>query len=89
MYLCICQAVTVAEVRKLAEAGVRDFDELVARFSLGHDDNCGTCLVVLENLLNEIRPVVTKENQDTCGTGCRQSPRRLACAGATTQGGIE
>ena len=89
MYLCICQAVTMAEVRKLAEAGVHDFDELVSRFSLGHGDNCGTCLGVLEDLLGEIRPVVTRENQETCGTECRQSPQRLACAGATAQGGIE
>lgn len=89
MYLCICQAVTVAEVRKLAEAGVRDFDEIVARFSLGHDDNCGTCLMVLEDLLGEIRPVVTSGNQEPCGTECGQSPQRLACAGATAQGGIE
>ena len=89
MYLCICQAVTVAEVRKLAEAGVRNFDELAARFSLGHDDNCGTCLTVLENLLLEIPAAPAAANQETSGTGCRQSPQGLACAGTITQEGME
>ena len=56
MYLCICKAVTVSEVREVAEAGVRDFDELAERFSLGDEDNCGTCLSVLEDLLLEIGP---------------------------------
>lgn len=88
MYLCICQAVTVAEVREVAEAGIRDFDELVARFSLGDEDNCGTCLGMLEGLIEESRPVMTGSGQQT-GTGCQQSPRRLACAGETNQGGIE
>ena len=56
VYLCICQAVTLAEVRQAAEAGLHDFDELVARFSLGDDDSCGTCLTVLEDLLVETAP---------------------------------
>lgn len=89
MYLCICQAVTVVEVRKLIEAGIRDFDELVDRFSLGGDDNCGTCHTVLENLLVETHPVLRTSGQETCGTGCQQSPQRLACAGTATQGGME
>ena len=89
MYLCICQAVTVSEVREVAESGVRGFDELVDRFSLGGDDNCGACLTVLENLLMETRPVLKGASQDTCGTGCQRSPQRLACAGTTTQGGTE
>ena len=89
MYLCICHAVTVAEVRQAAEAGLRDFDELVTRFSLGDDDSCGTCLSVLESLLMETRPVGSGANQENCGTGCQQSPQRLACAGTTTQGGME
>ena len=89
MFLCICHAVTVAEVRQAAEAGLRDFDELVARFSLGDDDSCGTCLTVLEELLVETDPAATASTQNTAGAECRPSPQRLACAGANTQGGIE
>lgn len=65
MYLCICQAVTVSEVREVAEAGVRDFDELADRFSLGGGDNCGACLAVLEDLLLEIGPPA----EGACGGG--------------------
>ncbi len=89
MYLCICHAVTLAEVRRAAEAGLRDFDELVARFSLGDDDSCGTCLTVLEELLMEADPAGAGSTQKAGGTGCQRSPQRLACAGAATQGGIE
>lgn len=89
MFLCICHAVTIAEVRQATEAGLRDFDELVARYSLGDDDSCGTCLSMLEDLLKETAPACTGSIQQTGGTGCQRSPQRLACAGATTQGGIE
>lgn len=89
MYLCICHAVTVAEVRQAAEAGLRDFDALVARYSLGDDDSCGTCLTVLEDLLAETGPAEAGSTQNAVGTRCQRSPQRLACAGTTTQGGIE
>ena len=89
MFLCICHAVTVTEVRQAAEAGLRDFDELVARFSLGDGDSCGTRLAVLEDLLVETEPAAAASTQKTAGAECRPSPQRLACAGVNTQGGIE
>ena len=89
MYLCICHAVTVAEVRQAAEAGLRDFDALVARYSLGDDDSCGTCLTILDELLKETASGCAESTQQTTGTGCQSTPQGLACAGATTQGGIE
>ena len=89
MYLCICHAVTVAEVRQAAEAGLRDFDALVARYSLGDDDSCGTCLTILEELLNETAPACAESTQQIAGTRCQSTSQGLACAGTTTQGGIE
>ena len=89
MYGCICQAVTVSEVREVTEAGTRDFDEVVDRFSLGGEDSCGACLVVLERLLAEIVPVELGSTRKECVTDCHQCPLRVACARGLMQGGIE
>lgn len=89
MYLCICHAVTVAEVRQAAEAGPCDFDELVTRFSLGDDDSCGTCLSVLEDLLVEIAPGPAGSPQGASAAVCQRSGQQVACAGATAPEGTE
>ncbi len=89
MYVCICHAVTVSEVRRVTEAGVRDFDEVVERFSLAGEGNCGACLVVLEQLLAEIAPVELGAGRKDCASDCNQCPLRAACGRGLMQGGIE
>ncbi len=83
MYLCICQAVTVSEVRRFAgETGSRDFDAIVDRFSLGDADSCGACLDVLKELLLEDGPAEG-------AAGCHRPPEGVACRVATAHGRTE
>ena len=82
VYLCICQAVTVSEVKRLAEAGAVGFDELVARFSLGEPDSCGACLDVLRELLLEIAP-------SGAAAGCHRASEGVAFKGAPAHRGSE
>ena len=41
MYICLCNAVTVHDIRREAADGVRSFNELQAR--TGCSDCCGCC----------------------------------------------
>ena len=51
MYVCICNAITDKQIRKAAEAGVRDLWEL--QRELGVASNCGACKEMAVQILRE------------------------------------
>ena len=53
MYVCVCNAITDKQIRKAAEAGVRDLWALQAE--LGVASNCGSCKEVASEILAEYR----------------------------------
>jgi bacterioferritin-associated ferredoxin len=55
MYVCICNGVTVHDIRQAVEAGCRSVPELTMRTGAGA--NCGSCLEHAAQLLDEARAV--------------------------------
>ena len=53
MYVCICNAITDKQIRKAAEAGVRDLWDL--QRELGVASGCGSCKEVASEILREVR----------------------------------
>jgi len=53
MYVCICNAITDKQIRKAAEAGVRDLWAL--QRELGVASGCGSCKEVASEILREER----------------------------------
>ena len=51
MYVCICNAITEKQIRKAAEAGVRDLWGL--QRELGVATNCGACKEMAADILRE------------------------------------
>ncbi|MBX3388307.1 MAG: (2Fe-2S)-binding protein [Phycisphaeraceae bacterium] len=63
---CICHDVTFAELKRLAENGVRDLDELSKRTGCG--TGCGMCIpyirVMLATGITDL-PVLTSQQADS------------------------
>ena len=53
MYVCICKAITDADIREAAETGVADVEHLTE--TLGVGGGCGTCLEVAESIIAACR----------------------------------
>ncbi|MYE52386.1 MAG: bacterioferritin [Gammaproteobacteria bacterium] len=53
MYVCICKAITDADIREAAESGVADVEHLTE--TLGVGGGCGTCLEVAESIIDACR----------------------------------
>lgn len=51
MYVCVCNGVTEAAVKRAAAAGIRSLDELAAATGCG--SGCGCCREMAEQLLDE------------------------------------
>jgi bacterioferritin-associated ferredoxin len=51
MYVCICNAVTVSEVRCVIEGGARTVEAVTAACRAGGD--CGSCTHRIEQLLDQ------------------------------------
>ena len=49
MYICLCQAITDADIRQAADEGVADANQLIE--TLGVGTNCGTCLEAAQSIL--------------------------------------
>jgi len=49
MYVCLCRAVTDADIRQAADAGVADVNQLVE--TLGVGANCGACLEAAQSIM--------------------------------------
>jgi bacterioferritin-associated ferredoxin len=54
MYVCICNAVTVSEVRGVIEGGARTVEAVTAACRAGGD--CGSCTRRIERMLQEAAP---------------------------------
>jgi bacterioferritin-associated ferredoxin len=54
MYVCICNAVTVSEVRCVIEGGARTVEAVTAACRAGGD--CGSCTRRIERMLQEAAP---------------------------------
>lgn len=55
MYVCICNGVTDRDIRQAAQAGCRTTAELTVRTGAG--GNCGSCLEMATQLLEEAHGV--------------------------------
>ena len=53
MYVCICKAITDADIREAAESGVADVEHLTERLGVG--GGCGTCLETAEEIIDACR----------------------------------
>ena len=53
MYVCICKAITDADIREAAETGVANVAQLTE--SLGVGGGCGTCLEMAEAIIDTCR----------------------------------
>ena len=53
MYVCICNGVTDADIRRVADEGCRDLHELTMRTGCG--GNCGSCRELAAEILRESR----------------------------------
>jgi bacterioferritin-associated ferredoxin len=53
MYVCICNGVTDADIRRVADEGCRDVHELTMRTGCG--SNCGSCRELAAEILLESR----------------------------------
>ena len=53
MILCVCNAITEDELKLLARGGARTPDEAYAL--LGHEPQCGSCLVYAQQMIDEER----------------------------------
>jgi bacterioferritin-associated ferredoxin len=53
MYVCICNGITDKQIRRAAEAGVRDIRQLQA--TLGVASGCGSCKEHATEILGEYR----------------------------------
>ena len=51
VYVCVCQAVREAEVRRAVAAGVDDVEQLGEQLGVGL--SCGTCREVAQALIDE------------------------------------
>lgn len=56
MYVCVCNAVTESDIRREAEAGVRDFDRLQEH--TGCATSCGCCEPEARKALREAVRIV-------------------------------
>ena len=54
MIVCVCNAITEAEVRNCARAGARSPEQAYAR--LGCEPQCGCCLAYAQEILDEEAP---------------------------------
>ncbi|MDH5834409.1 (2Fe-2S)-binding protein [Luteimonas kalidii] len=54
MYVCICNGITEADIRRAAEAGCNSLPELTMRTGVGAC--CGTCIDTASALLDAARP---------------------------------
>lgn len=50
MYVCLCRAVTDADIRQAADAGVADLSQLIE--ALGVGTNCGACLEAARSIID-------------------------------------
>lgn len=50
MYVCLCRAVTDADIREAADQGVADVNQLIQ--ALGVGTNCGTCLEAARSIID-------------------------------------
>ena len=50
MYVCVCKAITDADIREAAETGVADIERLTE--ALGVGGGCGTCLEMAESIID-------------------------------------
>jgi bacterioferritin-associated ferredoxin len=51
MYVCICNAITLSEVRGVIESGARSVEAVTAACRAG--GGCGSCIARIERLLDE------------------------------------
>lgn len=58
MYICVCRAVTAADVRRLADVGLATPDALIRHLRLDAPDCCGRCACAIEQILAraQVRP---------------------------------
>jgi bacterioferritin-associated ferredoxin len=54
LYVCICNGITEADIRRAAEAGCSSLPELTMRTGVGAC--CGTCIDTASALLDAARP---------------------------------
>jgi len=53
MYVCICKAITDADIREAAETGAADIERLTETLGIG--GGCGTCLEMAEAIIDSCR----------------------------------
>ncbi len=53
MYVCICKAITDADIREAAETGTADIEHLTEVLGIGA--GCGTCLEMAESIFDACR----------------------------------
>lgn len=54
MIVCVCNAITEAELSAAGRAGARTAEAAYA--ALGHEPQCGSCLCYAQDLLDQARP---------------------------------
>ena len=62
MYVCVCNKVTDSQLRDAVAAGAHSIGALQRQLNLG--GNCGTCLDLGRELLNESLQTLLKDNPD-------------------------
>ena len=53
MYVCLCKAITDADIREAADAGAADVKHLTETLGLG--GGCGSCLEMAEAIIDACR----------------------------------
>ena len=62
MYVCVCNKVTDSQLRDAVASGAHSISALQRQLSIG--SNCGTCLELGRELLNESLQSLLKDNPD-------------------------
>jgi len=70
MYVCLCNGYRDAEIREIAESGVRCAKEVY--LTLGNGPCCGTCLDCAQDIVDSVHGGAQE------GAGARRQPRDLA-----------
>ncbi len=61
MYVCLCRGIREETVRELGRKGVVGSEELTGALGLDHPDNCGRCMLAIDDFVEiasiEVDPV--------------------------------
>ena len=74
MYVCVCKAVRVSDVERVAQAGCTTPDALIATFELDDPMCCGRCIDEIDEIVYLAQEVADRTPEDVTMVGTNPLP---------------